>query len=188
MLALCHVFLLSLGYVFIPNKSNQIKSNVSLVELPMSLCSQVQQRAAECVRALDKLFEINAGMQVDNVLKSQFDWTTLEVRPHHGRHGDLVTVATVISRSQHVKTRSLSLPLSTTTANQEPSWSPKVGRLNGSIYYTSSKFAGLRKYPLQWSMTFLIIPHISHDISCIKNKLPNLLISRHLILSCTRWV
>ncbi|XP_030201051.1 platelet-activating factor acetylhydrolase [Gadus morhua] len=39
---------------------------------------QVQQRAAECVRALDKLFEINAGMQVDNVLKSQFDWTTLE--------------------------------------------------------------------------------------------------------------
>ena len=46
----------------------------------MSLCApQVQQRAAECVRALDKLFEINAGVAVDNVLKSQFDWTTLEV-------------------------------------------------------------------------------------------------------------
>ncbi|CAL8316389.1 unnamed protein product [Merluccius merluccius] len=39
---------------------------------------QVQQRADECIRALDKLFEVNSGVQVENVLRSQFDWTTLE--------------------------------------------------------------------------------------------------------------
>ena len=57
----------------------------------------MQQRADECTRALDKLFEINGGVAVDNVLKSQFDWTTLEVGPPLGRHADLITVAMVIA-------------------------------------------------------------------------------------------
>ncbi|XP_060947628.1 platelet-activating factor acetylhydrolase isoform X1 [Limanda limanda] len=39
---------------------------------------QVKQRADECIRALDKLTEINSGIEVHNVLQSQFDWTTLE--------------------------------------------------------------------------------------------------------------
>lgn len=39
---------------------------------------QVKQRADECIRALDKLIEINSGTAVQNVLKTQFDWTTLE--------------------------------------------------------------------------------------------------------------
>uniref|UniRef100_A0A667XTM0 Platelet-activating factor acetylhydrolase n=1 Tax=Myripristis murdjan TaxID=586833 RepID=A0A667XTM0_9TELE len=32
----------------------------------------------ECIRALDKLIEINSGISVQNVLQTQFDWTTLE--------------------------------------------------------------------------------------------------------------
>ncbi|XP_063757874.1 platelet-activating factor acetylhydrolase isoform X2 [Eleginops maclovinus] len=39
---------------------------------------QVKQRADECILALDKLTEINLGMPVQNVLKTKFDWTTLE--------------------------------------------------------------------------------------------------------------
>ncbi|KAI4801804.1 hypothetical protein KUCAC02_019675 [Chaenocephalus aceratus] len=39
---------------------------------------QVKQRADECILALDKLMEINSGIPVQNVLKSKFDWTTLE--------------------------------------------------------------------------------------------------------------
>ncbi|KAK2890411.1 platelet-activating factor acetylhydrolase isoform X1 [Channa argus] len=39
---------------------------------------QVKQRADECILALDKLTEINSGTPVQNVLKTQFDWTTLE--------------------------------------------------------------------------------------------------------------
>ncbi|KAK1888695.1 Platelet-activating factor acetylhydrolase [Dissostichus eleginoides] len=39
---------------------------------------QVKQRADECILALDKLTEINSGIPVQNVLKSKFDWTTLE--------------------------------------------------------------------------------------------------------------
>uniref|UniRef100_A0A667XQY1 Platelet-activating factor acetylhydrolase n=1 Tax=Myripristis murdjan TaxID=586833 RepID=A0A667XQY1_9TELE len=39
---------------------------------------QVKQRADECIRALDKLIEINSGISVQNVLQTQFDWTTLE--------------------------------------------------------------------------------------------------------------
>ncbi|XP_059212492.1 platelet-activating factor acetylhydrolase isoform X2 [Centropristis striata] len=39
---------------------------------------QVKQRADECILALDKLFEINSGIPVENVLQTQFDWTTLE--------------------------------------------------------------------------------------------------------------
>ncbi|XP_062267152.1 platelet-activating factor acetylhydrolase isoform X1 [Platichthys flesus] len=39
---------------------------------------QVKQRADECILALDKLTEINSGIEVHNVLQSQFDWTTLE--------------------------------------------------------------------------------------------------------------
>ncbi|XP_074540677.1 platelet-activating factor acetylhydrolase [Halichoeres trimaculatus] len=39
---------------------------------------QVKQRADECIRALDRLTEINSGIPVQNVLQSQFDWTTLE--------------------------------------------------------------------------------------------------------------
>lgn len=39
---------------------------------------QVKQRADECILALDKLTEINSGKNVQNVLQTQFDWTTLE--------------------------------------------------------------------------------------------------------------
>ncbi|XP_075994766.1 platelet-activating factor acetylhydrolase isoform X2 [Genypterus blacodes] len=39
---------------------------------------QVKVRADECIRALDKLIEINSGVEVQNVLQTQFDWTTLE--------------------------------------------------------------------------------------------------------------
>ncbi|XP_076127838.1 platelet-activating factor acetylhydrolase isoform X2 [Alosa pseudoharengus] len=39
---------------------------------------QVKQRADECIRALDLLIEINSGSPVENVLRTQFDFTTLE--------------------------------------------------------------------------------------------------------------
>uniref|UniRef100_A0A8C2WKR3 Platelet-activating factor acetylhydrolase n=1 Tax=Cyclopterus lumpus TaxID=8103 RepID=A0A8C2WKR3_CYCLU len=39
---------------------------------------QVKQRADECILALDRLTEINSGLTVQNVLQTQFDWTTLE--------------------------------------------------------------------------------------------------------------
>ncbi|KAG8011123.1 Platelet-activating factor acetylhydrolase, partial [Nibea albiflora] len=39
---------------------------------------QVKQRADECILALDTLIKINSGIPVQNVLKTQFDWTTLE--------------------------------------------------------------------------------------------------------------
>ncbi|XP_029965483.1 platelet-activating factor acetylhydrolase isoform X1 [Salarias fasciatus] len=39
---------------------------------------QVKQRADECILALDRLTEINSGIAVQNVLQTQFDWTTLE--------------------------------------------------------------------------------------------------------------
>ncbi|XP_053565581.1 platelet-activating factor acetylhydrolase isoform X2 [Bombina bombina] len=39
---------------------------------------QVQQRTDECLKALDILFEINAGKQVNNVLSSNFDWSLLK--------------------------------------------------------------------------------------------------------------
>lgn len=39
---------------------------------------QVKQRAEECTRALGKLFEINSGNAVDNVLRTGFDWMSLQ--------------------------------------------------------------------------------------------------------------
>ncbi|XP_012676454.1 platelet-activating factor acetylhydrolase [Clupea harengus] len=39
---------------------------------------QVKQRADECIKALDLLIEINTGSPVENVLRTQFDWSTLE--------------------------------------------------------------------------------------------------------------
>ncbi|XP_034999289.1 platelet-activating factor acetylhydrolase isoform X1 [Hippoglossus stenolepis] len=39
---------------------------------------QLKQRADECILALEKLTEINSGIEVHNVLQTQFDWTTLE--------------------------------------------------------------------------------------------------------------
>ncbi|XP_074471584.1 platelet-activating factor acetylhydrolase [Sebastes fasciatus] len=39
---------------------------------------QVKQRADECILALDRLTDINSGIPVQNVLQTQFDWTTLE--------------------------------------------------------------------------------------------------------------
>ena len=53
---------------------------LSLVFLLFSFClPQVKQRASECILALNKLTEINSGVPVQNVLQTQFDWTTLEV-------------------------------------------------------------------------------------------------------------
>uniref|UniRef100_A0AAY4F015 Platelet-activating factor acetylhydrolase n=1 Tax=Denticeps clupeoides TaxID=299321 RepID=A0AAY4F015_9TELE len=40
--------------------------------------AQVKQRADECIRALDILFTVNSGNMVENVLKTPFDWSTLE--------------------------------------------------------------------------------------------------------------
>ncbi|KAL4661069.1 platelet-activating factor acetylhydrolase-like isoform X1 [Arapaima gigas] len=40
--------------------------------------NQVQQRASECIRALKILSEMNAGRSVTNVLRSQFDWSSLK--------------------------------------------------------------------------------------------------------------
>uniref|UniRef100_A0A8C2YY15 Platelet-activating factor acetylhydrolase n=1 Tax=Cyclopterus lumpus TaxID=8103 RepID=A0A8C2YY15_CYCLU len=46
---------------------------------PANSCPcQVKQRADECILALDRLTEINSGLTVQNVLQTQFDWTTLE--------------------------------------------------------------------------------------------------------------
>lgn len=39
---------------------------------------QVKQRADECILALERLEEINSGRPLQNVLKTQFDWTTLQ--------------------------------------------------------------------------------------------------------------
>lgn len=39
----------------------------------------MKQRADECIRALDLLVDINAGKAVQNVLLSEFDWSTLKV-------------------------------------------------------------------------------------------------------------
>ncbi|XP_061741827.1 platelet-activating factor acetylhydrolase isoform X2 [Nerophis ophidion] len=39
---------------------------------------QVIQRADECIRALNRLVDINSGLPVQNVLQTQFDWTTLQ--------------------------------------------------------------------------------------------------------------
>ncbi|XP_071334755.1 platelet-activating factor acetylhydrolase isoform X1 [Trachinotus anak] len=39
---------------------------------------QVKQRADECILALDLLTKINSGIQVQNVLQTQFDWASLE--------------------------------------------------------------------------------------------------------------
>lgn len=40
---------------------------------------QVKQRADECIRALDILFDINSGKSVENVLQCDFDLSTMEV-------------------------------------------------------------------------------------------------------------
>jgi len=45
----------------------------------MSFMFQVKQRADECIRALDILFDINSGKSVENVLQSNFDLSTMEV-------------------------------------------------------------------------------------------------------------
>ncbi|XP_038818350.1 platelet-activating factor acetylhydrolase-like isoform X2 [Salvelinus namaycush] len=39
---------------------------------------QVKQRADECIKALDTLIQINSGKTMENVLQTEFDWTTLE--------------------------------------------------------------------------------------------------------------
>ncbi|KAM9778368.1 platelet-activating factor acetylhydrolase [Syngnathus typhle] len=46
---------------------------------------QVQQRADECIRALQKLADINSGIPMENVLQTQFDWKTLENSMDLGR-------------------------------------------------------------------------------------------------------
>ncbi|XP_053919465.1 platelet-activating factor acetylhydrolase isoform X3 [Cuculus canorus] len=39
---------------------------------------QVQQRAQECIKALNLILKINSGEEVTNVLNSDFDWNTLK--------------------------------------------------------------------------------------------------------------
>lgn len=45
----------------------------------ISFMFQVKQRADECIRALDILFDINSGKSVENVLQCDFDLSTMEV-------------------------------------------------------------------------------------------------------------
>ncbi|GAA6093807.1 platelet-activating factor acetylhydrolase [Tachysurus ichikawai] len=40
--------------------------------------NQVKQRADECIRALDLLININLGTSVENILRSDFDWSKLK--------------------------------------------------------------------------------------------------------------
>uniref|UniRef100_A0A672JS20 Platelet-activating factor acetylhydrolase n=1 Tax=Salarias fasciatus TaxID=181472 RepID=A0A672JS20_SALFA len=59
---------------FSPRTGLNLREHASTV----FLLSQVKQRADECILALDRLTEINSGIAVQNVLQTQFDWTTLE--------------------------------------------------------------------------------------------------------------
>ena len=43
------------------------------------LCLQVQQRAQECIKALNLILKISSGEEVMNVLNSDFDWSHLKV-------------------------------------------------------------------------------------------------------------
>lgn len=43
------------------------------------LCLQVQQRAQECIKALNLILKISSGEEVMNVLNSDFDWNHLKV-------------------------------------------------------------------------------------------------------------
>lgn len=58
-----------------------VKVNGTLKKQNEFICLifQVKQRADECILALDKLTEINSGISVQNVLETQFDWSTLKV-------------------------------------------------------------------------------------------------------------
>lgn len=47
--------------------------------VPTSLPPQVQQRAQECIKALNLILKINSGEEVTNVLHSDFDWNSLKV-------------------------------------------------------------------------------------------------------------
>uniref|UniRef100_A0A672NJS1 Platelet-activating factor acetylhydrolase n=1 Tax=Sinocyclocheilus grahami TaxID=75366 RepID=A0A672NJS1_SINGR len=49
----------------------------SEIEFPLRN-KQVKQRADECIRALDILFDINSGKSVENVLQCDFDLSTME--------------------------------------------------------------------------------------------------------------
>lgn len=51
----------------------------AMVTLFSCLHFQVKQRADECILALEKLTEINSGIEVQNVLPTQFDWASLKV-------------------------------------------------------------------------------------------------------------
>uniref|UniRef100_A0A673VJI0 1-alkyl-2-acetylglycerophosphocholine esterase n=1 Tax=Salmo trutta TaxID=8032 RepID=A0A673VJI0_SALTR len=42
------------------------------------IVASVKQRADECIKALDTLIQINSGKKMENVLQTEFDWTTLE--------------------------------------------------------------------------------------------------------------
>ncbi|NXN99975.1 PAFA acetylhydrolase, partial [Rhinopomastus cyanomelas] len=46
---------------------------------------QVQQRAHECIRALNLILKISAGEEVTNVLRSDFDWSSLKGAVDPGR-------------------------------------------------------------------------------------------------------
>lgn len=43
------------------------------------MCVQVQERAEECIRALNLILDISSGKQVTNLLSLNFDWTLLKV-------------------------------------------------------------------------------------------------------------
>lgn len=61
-------------------QSQQISYNSQFIPLFCPICvSQVQQRAQECIQALNLILKINSGEEVMNVLNSDFDWNHLKV-------------------------------------------------------------------------------------------------------------
>lgn len=59
-----------------PLKELSVCAPCKLIKFPLF---QVKQRADECIRALDILFDINSGKSVENVLQCDFDLSTMEV-------------------------------------------------------------------------------------------------------------
>lgn len=57
----------------------QLSDNSFHCSAPTSLSLQVQQRAQECIKALNLILKINSGEEVTNVLHSDFDWNSLKV-------------------------------------------------------------------------------------------------------------
>lgn len=63
---------------------------------------QVKQRADECIRALDLLFDINSGKSVENVLQCDFDLSTMEVSNNTFSTNNKIINCCIIFRNSEV--------------------------------------------------------------------------------------